>query len=283
MRVESENMARSDSITMTFPPFAGTVRRLVIANVAVFFALVVLRLLAPAAAGTLLGLFLLHPAAVARGAIWQLATYCFIDQGLLDILFAMLTLWFCGSLLEGAYGSRWLRDLYFASAIGGALLASALSFTRLLSLSPDAIGGAAWAGTFGLLIAIGVRFGDQEFLLFPLPIRIRAKYLVAIYILIEIAILLMNANAFGALLQLSGGLCGYLFLRYAPRRGFGFSASEQFYGMRNAWYRAKRRRAARKFEVYMGKQGRKVKFDDEGRYIDPDEERKDPNDKRWMN
>jgi hypothetical protein len=26
-----------------------------------------------------------------------------------------------------------------------------------------------------------------------------------------------------------------------------------------------------------------VKFDDEGRYIDPDQERKDPNDKRWMN
>jgi hypothetical protein len=32
----------------------------------------------------------------------------------------------------------------------------------------------------------------------------------------------------------------------------------------------------------MGKQGRKVHFDDEGRYVDPDE-KKDPNDKRWMN
>jgi hypothetical protein len=53
--------------------------------------------------------------------------------------------------------------------------------------------------------------------------------------------------------------------------------------MRSAYYRAKRRRAARKFEVYMGKQGRKVRFDDEGRYIDPDEERKNPRDKRWMN
>jgi hypothetical protein len=30
----------------------------------------------------------------------------------------------------------------------------------------------------------------------------------------------------------------------------------------------------------MSKQGRKVHFDKEGRYIDPD---KDPNDKRWMN
>ena len=106
---------------------------------------------------------------------------------------------------------------------------------------------------------------------------------VAISVLIALAVLLKDADQFGALLDLSGALCGYLYVRFAPRRGFAFGASEQYFGLRNAYYRAKRRRAARKFEVYMGKQGRKVKFDDEGRYIDPDEERKDPNDKRWMN
>ena len=52
--------------------------------------------------------------------------------------------------------------------------------------------------------------------------------------------------------------------------------------MRNSYYRYKRRRAARKFEVYMGKQGRKVNFDKDGRYLGPDEH-KDPTDKRWMN
>jgi DNA-binding transcriptional regulator/RsmH inhibitor MraZ len=44
-----------------------------------------------------------------------------------------------------------------------------------------------------------------------------------------------------------------------------------------------RRRAARKFEVYMRKQNREVHFDKDGRYVDPDELRKNPNDKRWMN
>jgi hypothetical protein len=95
-------------------------------------------------------------------------------------------------------------------------------------------------------------------------------------------VLLKDANEFGALLQLSGALCGWLYVRHAPRRGVAFGFGEQYFGMRNAYYRAKRRRAARKFEVYMGKQGRKVHFDDEGRYVDPDE-KKDPNDKRWMN
>ena len=65
-----------------------------------------------------------------------------------------------------------------------------------------------------------------------------------------------------------------------PRRGFAFAGSERLFGLRNSYYRWKRRRAARKFEVYMRKQNRDVHFDKEGRYIDPD---KDPNDRRWMN
>lgn len=274
-------MPRSSPISMTFPPFAGAVRKLVILNGSAFFAIAVLQWLTPGLASLLLGSLLLQPIAVAHGAIWQLVTYCFLHFGLLDILFGMLTLWFLGSMLEGAYGSRWLAELYFTSAIGGALVASAISFTHLLHLSPYSIANGVWAGIFGLLIAIAMRFGDQEFLLF-FVVRIRAKYMVAIYILIAVALLLKDDNAFGALLQLSGALCGWLYVGYAPRRGMAFGFGEQYFGLRNAYYRAKRRRAARKFEVYMGKQGRKIHFDEEGRYVEPDA-KKDPNDKRWMN
>jgi membrane associated rhomboid family serine protease len=275
-------MARSSTIPMSFPPFAGVVRKLVLANVGIYFALLVLGWTVPDVAGALRDILLLQPAAVARGEVWQLGTYCFIHFGLLDILFAMLTLWFCGSLLEGAYGSRWLKELYFSSAIGGAAVASAISFTHVLRLRPESVANGAWAGIFGVMVAIAVRMGDAEFLLFPFPFRIRAKYMVAIFILIAVAILLKDANEFGALLQLAGALAGWLYVRHAPRRGIAFGFTEWYFGMRNAYYRAKRRRAARKFEVYMGKQGRKVTFDKEGRYVDPDE-KKDPNDKRWMN
>jgi membrane associated rhomboid family serine protease len=268
-------------MTMTFPPFSGAVRKIVLANIAVFLGYEIVAWLAPPMARFLLDHVLLIPAAVIHGQIWQLASYSFFQGGLLDILFGMLTIWFCGSILEGAYGSRWLTELYFTSVIGGALFASALSFTHLLHLNPADAGSGAWAGTFCILIAIATRFGDLEFLLF-FVIRIRAKYMVAIYILIAVAVLLKDQNAFGALLELSGAACGYVYLRYAPRRGFAFGFTEQYYGLRNAYYRAKRRRAARKFEVYMGKQGRQVHFDKEGRYLDPDE-RRDPNDKRWMN
>jgi membrane associated rhomboid family serine protease len=275
-------MPRSAPTTLTLPPFEGAVRTLVLANVAVFFVLAISLWLAPVPGAWLVVHLSLEPLRAAHGELWQFVTYSFVDLGILSILFNMVMLWFIGNMLEGAYGRRWLMELYFSSAIGGAILASILSFTQVLHLSPMSSTGGASAALLGLLVAIGMRFGDQEFFLWFL-VRVRAKYLVAIIILIDLAVLLRSGDTLAVLVNLAGALCGYLYVSYAPRRGMAFGFSEQYFGLRNSYYRYKRRRAARKFEVYMGKQGRKVNFDSEGRYIDPDELKKDPNDKRWMN
>jgi membrane associated rhomboid family serine protease len=275
-------MPRSGPISLSLPAFSGVTRKLILANIATFFAILLLRWLAPHLAEILLSHLWLEPRAVAHGEIWQLATYSFLEQGILAILFGMLTLWFTGSLLEPSFGSRWLAELYFSSVIGGAIIASIISFTHIFGLRPDIATAGCWSGIFGLLIAIAMIFGDQEFLLWFL-VRIKAKYMVAIYILIAVAMLLKQADTFNALLQLSGALCGFLYVKFAPRRGFAFGFSERYFGLRNNYYRWKRRRAARKFEVYMRKQNREVQFDKDGRYVDPDELRKNPNDKRWMN
>src|SRR6266566_4748965 len=270
-------MPRSGPISLSLPAFSGVTRKLILANVATFFAILLLRWLTPHLAELLVSHLMLEPRAVAHGELWQLFTYSFVEQGILAILFGMLTLWFTGALLEPSFGSRWLGELYFSSVIGGAILASAVSFTHIFGLRPDIATAGCWSGIFGLLIAIAMIFGDQEFLLWFL-VRIKAKY-----ILIAVAMLLKQADTFNALLQLSGGLCGFLYVKFAPRRGFAFGFSERYFGIRNSYYRWKRRRAARKFEVYMRKQNREVHFDKDGRYVDPDELRKNPNDKRWMN
>jgi membrane associated rhomboid family serine protease len=275
-------MPRSGPISLALPAFEGTTRKLILLNVGTFFGLLLLRWLAPQLQAVLLSHLILEPLAVLHGEIWQLLTYSFVEQGILGILFGMLTLWFTGSLLEPSFGGRWLAELYITSVIGGAILASAISFTHVLGLRPDIVAAGAWSGIFGLMIAIAMIFGDQEFLLW-FVLRIKAKYMVAIYILIAIAILLKQADSFNALIQLSGALCGALYVKFAPRRGLAFAVSEQYFGVRNRYYRWKRRRAARKFEVYMRKQNREVHFDKDGRYVDPDELRKNPNDKRWMN
>lgn len=275
-------MRRTGPISLAMPSFGGAVRQIILLNVAVFFGLALLSWVAPSLNRILTSHLLLEPLAVIRGEIWQVLTYSLINPGILSIVFGMLTLWFTGSLLESSYGSRWFRELYWSSVIGGAVIASVISFTHLFGLRPDAITVGAWAGIFGLLVAIAMLFGDQEFLLWFL-VRIKAKYMVAIYILIAVAVLLKESDNFGALVQLSGALSGFLFVRFAPRRGLLFGITERFYSVRNAYYRAKRRRAARKFEIYMRKQNREVHFDKDGRYIDPDELRRSPNDKHWMN
>jgi membrane associated rhomboid family serine protease len=274
-------MSRSTPTTLALPPFSGATRRLILISIAVFFAdallgwVLPLRLLIP-----IVSHLHLVPVDLFHGMIWQLVTFSFMPMDWVSTLFTLIFVWFIGAMLEDIRGSRWLYELFFTSAIGGGLIASAISYTHIFGLSELSHGFSPYAGIYGLLVAVVRLMGDTEFLLFFL-IRIKAKYMVAIYILIDFARLLFQDRAFLALLELSGALCGLLFLKFVARRGLTYALTERYYGLRNGFYRAKRRRAARKFEVYMGKQGRTdLHFDKDGRYVDPD---KDPTDKRWMN
>ena len=60
-------MPRSGPITMTFPPFAGTVRRLILANLVVFFGMYLLSWISPPVYAQFFQHLLLEPAAVVRG------------------------------------------------------------------------------------------------------------------------------------------------------------------------------------------------------------------------
>jgi len=275
-------MPRTGSISFGFPPFAGATRRLILANLIAFFGFALFGWVAPHPINILLGHLALIPAAVFRGEVWQLLTYAFLPMGILGTLFAMLTLWFIGAYLEDIRGSRWLVELYLFSSVAGALLASLFALVHFVGLRPELIALGAWAPIFALMVAFSVIAGEQEILFFFI-VRMKAKYLVWIYIVLSVAILLKGDDRFGALVELSGALMGYLYTKFAPRRGLAFGVTNRYFGMRNDYYRWKRRRAAKKFEVYMRKQNREVHFDKDGRYIDPDELRKDPNDKRWMN
>jgi membrane associated rhomboid family serine protease len=268
--------------SLSFPSFSGVTSQLVLVNVAVFFLILILGFAAPRLALTIATYFSLTPAMLLHGWIWQLATYSFLNAGVLHVALNMLTLWFIGSYLEGSKGGRWLLEIYFACAIGGGLIGSLLSFTQVFHSSPLSSTNSSDAALFGLLAAFAALFGDLEMYMFPLPVAIKAKYLVIVYMLIEVAMLLSGGPPLAYFVILSGAAIGFFYARRAPRRGMSMAFSEGLYGIRNNYYRWKRRRASRKFEVYMRKQNREVRFDSEGRYIDPDE-RRDPNDRRWMN
>jgi membrane associated rhomboid family serine protease len=269
-------------MTLSFPPFEGMIRKIILITTAIFFCLLLLHWIAPGVAVSIFAVGALTPLMVLHGAIWQLVTYSFLSGGIFQIAFDMLSLWFIGSYLESAYGTRWVTEIYFFSVVGAGLTTIAVSYTHLFHMSPAQTTYGALGGIFGLLAAWAVLMGDQKFLMFPLPISIRAKYLVIVFILIALASVFEGPNGFLSLASLGGALFGYIYLKVAPRRGYAIAATERMFSMRNGYYRWRRRRAARKFEVYMRKHDRNVKFDGQGRYIDPDG-KKDPTDKRWMN
>ncbi len=279
---------------LAFPDFRGFTRTLVLWNIGIYLAFLLLNLAQPALGGQLLAIFALTPTLVAHGYIWQLITYCFVHSGLLGTALELLSLWFLGAFLEANSGSRWVAELYFASVLGAGLAAVGLAFA---TASGALSGGGfplqpltgAFGGIFGLLIAFGVLYGDMQFTLFPIPIQMKAKYLVAVYMLLALA-QLFGQNRVYALAQLGGALAGYIYIKAAPRRGFTAATGQRYLDLRNDYYRWKRRNAAKKFEVYMRKQNRDVHFDSEGRYVDPDTGRpvpgqkpRDPNDRSWMN
>jgi membrane associated rhomboid family serine protease len=268
------------SNSLSFPDFKGATRRLILINLAAFFALLLANLVFSSQAPHVIGRLIFDPFSFVHGDLWQPLTYSFVHPGLLSTLFELLSLWFLAGFLENFHNANWVMGLYAVSVPGTAAAALALyavSSAMAPSLLANPIGlYGCFGGIFGLLAAIGLLYGDTQFMLFPLPIGIKARYLVIIYGLVAIA-MLFGAERLYAFAQLGGALAGLLFVRMAPRRGVSFRMSEGWYGLRNRYYRWKRRRAARKFEVYMRRQGRTVKFDGQGRLIDEDSDDK----KRW--
>jgi membrane associated rhomboid family serine protease len=270
-------MPRLGASPFSFPDFRGVTRSLVLANLAAFFALLLAGFMAPHAVNDAIRALSFEPYLFLRGALWQPLTYSLIHTTLVGTLFELLSLWFLAGFLENMHPSAWLMGLYASSVIGTAIAAVAIYFisgTLHASVLQVPLYG-CFGGIFGLLIAIGALYGDTEFLLF-FTIGIKARYMAALYGLIAI-VMLFGEQRMYAFAQLGGALAGLLFIRLAPRRGVSFAFSEQWYGMRNRYYRWKRRRAARKFEVYMRSQGRTVRFDGQGRQLDEDPDDK----KRW--
>jgi hypothetical protein len=143
----------------------------------------------------------------------------------------------------------------------------------------------ASGGIYGLLIAFGMLYGDREVFLFPFPFSMRAKYLVGIIIFVVIiATFQPSQGGVANFAHLGGLLFGFLYIKFMPRRGLGFATSEKYFGLRNSYYRWRRKQAAKKFEVYMRQHDRKVTFDEHGNYVPPDEDKKNGGSKSgWVN
>jgi membrane associated rhomboid family serine protease len=266
---------------LALPAFRGLTRKLIILAIASFLFFFILGLVSPSLGGTIAGLLILH-AVSAPKLLWEFITWPFVPDGLLSLIFALLTLWYFGSALEDERGTRWFAELFFFASIAGAVLATLLSLTvgRFLPIISTGASNGLWPVSLALLL-VYARIHADEPMTFNFIFRARAKYIAAGFLLFYLVIDFFTGRRFDALNTICNCIFAWIFLEMAPQRGLKYGVSEGFFGLRNRYYRAKRRRAAKKFQVYMRKQGKDVNIDASGRYIGLDDE--DPDDRRRMN
>lgn len=224
------------------------VRNIVLACVGVFLIQTLLQLFSPQAYYQFNRAFGLVPFDfLFKLHVWQPVTYLFLHGGLWHILLNMLFLWMFGVDLERTWGSRRFYTYFFLTGIG----AACINVLAEVVVHPGGSGASfiptigASGAIYGILLANAVMFPDRKIWLIPFPVQIPMK----IYVIAAGAIeFFMTLGAGGGdnvshVTHLGGMLVGYLYLR----RG------SWFFRARNGISDWQRKRARRKFEVYMRK------------------------------
>ena len=270
-------MPRSTSSTLGFPRFHGAVRNLIIINTAVFIVLLLLLAFAPKPADWILTLGLLSPAGIKHGWIWQFFTYGFLHAEPLNFLFSMLGIYFIGSAVEAQTGPKRFVELYLFSLVGAGLLGFLLSLTGVVAQGL-AIGSGPAANA--LLMVFYLLYRDARVMPMFIPIPIPIKYIVVFTAAVEAAYLLLSHFSMFYMVQLLGMGSGYLWYRFMWRRMnvFGYFG-DQAASFKNSYHRWTRRRAGKKFQVYMKKHNQDPSdyFDEYGNFRPPDEKDKKKN------
>jgi membrane associated rhomboid family serine protease len=208
---------------------------LLIINVLVFLAQ---NAFGPETQNQILSSFALHDFHSVYFKPYQLVTYMFLHGGWDHILFNMFALWMFGSILENYWGGKRFLTFYMVCGIGAALchlgvlyyedgrLLEQLNTPFLTEIDARNIYGAINAPTigasgaiFGCLAAFGYLFPNTELIMIPIPIPIKAKWLVLGYAAIELfsGVHATAGDNVAHWAHLGGGLVGILLVMWWNR------------------------------------------------------------------
>ncbi|HEX4606276.1 MAG TPA: rhomboid family intramembrane serine protease [Candidatus Angelobacter sp.] len=265
-------------MTLSFPPFTRAIKILIGINAGIYFYEVLMSALHFERAIAFIPYLYLTASDVVHGHIYQLITYGFFHGGFFHMFFNMLMLWMFGSMLEVPWGSRRFVEFFLFGIVGAGIgtVALAYSIGPIVHLNPNTPTLGASGGIYAIFMATAMLFGDQEVFMFPFPFSIRLKYMVGILGFIALIGALGDKGNTANVAHLSGLLFGYLYVKFVPRRGILFSLSEASYGFTNRYHRWKRRRAGKKFQVYMRKHNQDSSdyFDEHGNFRPPEDKDK---------
>lgn len=152
---------------------------------------------------------------------WQLITHMFMHGGFFHIFFNMYSLFLFGSVLERYIGSKKFFVFYFLSGIGAMLLhLLTVYFTNdpIVMISVPMLG--ASGAIYGLFIGYGMMFPDSILtLIFP-PISLKAKWMMLIFVGIELVIGIYDtSDGVAHFAHLGGALIGFLMMLFWKKSG----------------------------------------------------------------
>lgn len=169
---------------------------------------------------------------------WQIISHIFMHGNFGHLLFNMYALWMFGSVLEQLWGPKKFLLYYLVTGLGAAALhmgvqwieASSLvskinengveamqALTRYRMLMNTPTVGASGA-VYGILLAYGMLFPNNELRIIFLPIALKAKYFVIIFAVIELVLGLVGGGNIAHFAHLGGMIFGFILVRYWRKR-----------------------------------------------------------------
>ncbi len=154
-----------------------------------------------------------QPLGFLRGQVWKPLTYMFLHADLTHLFMNMLWLFFFGTAVERALGTRQFIRFYLICGGLGVLA----TFVRTLTgagLSISVVG--ASGAVMGVLVAFAMVDPERRFFLFPLPIPINARALVLIVVVMNVFSALRPDGHRSVATHFGGMLAGYAYMKLVP-------------------------------------------------------------------
>jgi membrane associated rhomboid family serine protease len=273
-------MPRRTSSELGLPPFTGAVRQIILVSTAIYVVILLAVSFKPTLGIAIQQIGMLDPGRVWHGWIWQLATYPFVADDPWRFVVSLAGIYFLGPSLESRIGPGRFWAFFFGTTVLSGVAGVVLSLTGVIAQGP-AFSMVAFANAIMMAFYL---INSSSTLLAFFVIPVPAKWLLIFFIALESAYLLLSHFALFYCVALLAFGAGYMWYQTFLTRRATFNFSERYYAFRNSYYRWKRRRAARKFEVYMRDHNRKVTFDEHGNYVPPDDDKHNGGSKSgWVN
>lgn len=222
----------------------------------------------------LTSLFGLHFFLASDFQIYQFVTYMFLHGGLTHIFFNMFALWMFGSVIERVWGPKKFLFYYMVCGIGAGFVQEIVQYANYMIEGIAAYqyvnaGGVqmstgayinlwttigASGAVYAILLAFGMIFPNERLFIIPFPFPIKAKWLVAGYIAIELFSAMSGpGDGVAHMAHLGGMLFGFLLIRYWQNhpdssQRFGRSRGQEFFDSMKRRYEQRQQQSHMKAE-----------------------------------